>query len=252
MMIRLLAILIALSGILRGQSTVETELWTLRFDASVTAPQRASVTKAATHLGWLIDRKFPDFAPWCKNGAGTLSVITKPYLNGYSAVTYYAGPAAQIGTRLFPMSVWIELNDGDWTATEFKWGGPLVAYEMCVHELFHALGLMSGGYPDLNHDGFWWGQYAQAAFGGPVPLPDTAHFPNEGIFYHDILSPIIEPGEPQWISPALLAMCRDLGYEVKTTDYVSLDKLFLKRTDPYRDQPVIITAPNGEIIPHNP
>lgn len=44
MMIRLLVILIALCGILRGQSTVvETELWTIKFDASVTAPQRASI-----------------------------------------------------------------------------------------------------------------------------------------------------------------------------------------------------------------
>lgn len=253
MMIRLLVILIALCGIVRGQSTVvETELWTIKFDASVTAPQRASVTKAATHIGWVVDRKFPDFAPWCKNGAGTIEVFATPGLGWTISQVYYSGPAAQVGTRMFPMRVMLEINSDNWNNEGFGWGGDLSAYKIFWHELLHCLGLAVAGLPDISHDGFWWGPNASAAYGGPVPLADIWHLHNEGIFRNAILSNAIEL-EPQFLTPIEEGMLEDLGFPVKTKQAVNLDDLFPRRTDPYRNQqPVSIVSPTGEIIPHNP
>lgn len=83
-------------------------------------------------------------------------------------------------------------------------------------------------------------------------LADIWHLPNDGIFRNAILSNAIEL-EPQFLTPIEEGMLLDLGLPVKTTAAVSLDDLFPRRADPWRNQqPVIITAPTGEIIPHNP
>lgn len=268
-MIRIAAILILFTGILRGQSVVETELFRIHYAADVSPAMQIATNKAATMLGWVCDRQFPPDTPApYTNGKAHLLIYAQAGMGWTIAETHLSGPIGIINGRSLPLRPWIVINSDNWEpiADTFTWGDQ-GAVDVMFHELLHALGLWIAGtdawsaWNAVGDETHWWGQQALAYYRLEID-PSALFIPLENWFHVQnwaapfaITSNIMETRlgyYPQVMFGFELAALRDMGIATAATEAFPLDYLYNRRRSPWGNKPATIVSPPGIVLPTQP
>lgn len=264
-MIRIAAILILLTGILRGQSVVETELFRIHYSAEVSPAMQIATTKAATMLGWVCDRQFPPDTPApYTDGKAHLYIYAQSGMGWTIAETHLSGPVGIINGRSLPLKPWIVINSDNWDpiADTFTWGDQ-GAVDVMFHELIHALGAWVCGttawtvWNAIADETHWFGEQGLAYYRAEIdpaalfiPLQGWQHVENS-VAPFAITTNIMETRlgyYPQMVCGFELAMLRDVGIATAPTATFSLSWLYNRRANPWSTRPATITSPPGIIL----
>jgi hypothetical protein len=268
-MIRIAAILILLTGILRGQSVVETELFRIHYSAEVSPAMQIATTKAATMLGWMVDRPIPLDAPAPYNtGRAVLFVYAQSGMGWTIAETSVIGPIHVINGRSVPLRPTITINSDNWDALgdTFTWGDQ-GAVDVMFHELIHALGAWVCGttawtvWNAIADETHWFGEQGLAYYRAEIdpaalfiPLQGWQHVENS-VAPFAITTNIMETRlgyYPQMVCGFELAMLRDVGIATAPTESFSLSDLYNRRRSPWGNNSASIVSPPGIILPTQP
>lgn len=235
-MIRIAAILLLLTGILRGQSVVESELFRIHCDSSVSPNQKSAAKQAAHIWGLVCNRSFHPHGAGPNLDKGTLYLVAQPGMGWSIAETDVSGPWWYPNghpTIILPLRGIIKINADNWNplTDEFVYG-QTSAFAVLLHEIGHVMGHTwpaayntEWGMANVANFALWWGQNGLTAYrqefdplATAIPLAGDGWHLSETSLPLAIMSPVLQSRSgynPEILTRTEVQMLADLGYFVE-------------------------------------